>query len=157
MLLIVIQFFISIILIICGDLLGGNMLLLGYGLLVCSLIFANGLFRCKYNGGNDILMTKLGIFDLDGWSISHFLFFMFLGTQRPNLFVPAMLMGAAWEGIEAGLGKSRPSWMGGFGDCDLSTDQINSSHQNWWFGRFSDLIMNAIGFLVGIQLKKKLI
>ena len=118
-------------------------------------IVVNGYIRCKYGTGSDILMTKLGICDLDGWSLTHFGLFTYVGYRFPSRFVEAMGAGITWELWEYWCGKSRPSWMGGFGDCDLTTDQIDSTHQNWWFGRYSDIVMNLSGFILGQYIRNK--
>ena len=126
---------------------------IAWNLASIAVIFLNGWYRCKYNKGKDPLMSlKMGG-DLDGWSITHLLFFMFLGYRFPNYFFEAFLAGAFWELLEEYLGENRPSWMGGFGDCSLSTDQLKKSHKNWWFGRASDLIVNMIGFVIGQYLR----
>jgi hypothetical protein len=124
-----------------------NLLILN--VLCILVIFINGWWRCKYNMGNDILMNiKLGG-DLDGWSITHFLWFTILGYYFPHYFIECLIVGILWEFIEHYLGENRPSWLGGFGDCNLGTDQLNSSHKNWWFGRVSDVVMNIAGFCAG--------
>ena len=119
------------------------------------LIFINGYIRCKYWSGADILMTKLGVYDLDGWSMTHLALFTYIGYRFPSHFVEAMSMGILWELWEYWCGEYRPSWMGGFGDCDLTTHQIDSTHKNWWFGRYSDIIMNLSGFILGYSIRNK--
>ena len=119
------------------------------GMAAMAFIFINGWIRCRYFGGHDIFMKKLGVADLDGWSILHFVFFAVLGQWFPDMIGPAMAMGVAWELFEAYLGEARPSWMGGFGDCALTTDQLDTTHRGWWYGRVSDLVVNLAGFLLG--------
>ena len=44
---------------------------------ICAVsIFAYGSYRCKHPEFKDILEKKLGIGELDGWSLSHFVFFL---------------------------------------------------------------------------------
>ena len=117
--------------------------------LVVIVIFTNGYIRCKYGTKTDILMTKLNICDLDGWSLTHFGLFTYVGYRFPSRIIEAMSLGIGWELWEQWCGDTRPSWMGGFGDCDLSTDQIDDTHKDWWFGRYSDIIINLCGFLLG--------
>jgi hypothetical protein len=121
---------------------------------IISLIFINGWYRCRYNKGDDVLMTKLGIYDLDLWSICHFMLFAYIGYKFPDMFWPAMGYGVAWELWEQWAGDTRPSWLGGFGDCNLSITQTDSTHKAWWFGRGSDIAMNTAGFLVGIYMSR---
>lgn len=127
-----------------------------YNMICIAVIFLNGWWRCKYNNGNDILMSiKLGG-DVDGWSLTHFLWFTFLGYKFPQLWKVSFLFGVGWEFIEHYIGESRPSWMGGFGDCNLGTDQLNSSHENWWYGRWTDIAANGLGLAFGYYLSTQL-
>jgi hypothetical protein len=121
--------------------------------LVAMIIFANGYYRCKCLGGNDILMVRLGVWDLNGWSITHIIWFSILGYNFPDKFWFAQSLGVGWELGEHLMGTSRPSWMGGFGDCPLTSKQKNLTHKNWWFGRSSDILMNIMGFIVGARLR----
>ena len=123
------------------------------GVLCVLSIFLNGYYRCKYNNGSDFLMTKLNIGNLDGWSLSHIFYNMFLGYMFPNLFIEATAMGIAWELWENWYGENRPSWLGGFADCNLGTDQLDTDHKNWWFCRYSDIAMNLTGFMIGQYIK----
>ena len=92
---------------------------------------------------SDFLLIKLNIGDLDGWSVTHVLYNLFLGYQFPNLFVEIMLLGIIWEILETIFG-----YFPGVFDCKVTTDA-----DDWWFGRVSDIIMNFIGASIGYSLK----
>lgn len=89
----------------------------------------------------DPLSTKLHVGNLDGWSLTHLALFTYVGYTYPGakIGIIAFVCGVVWELIEHVLGKSQPSWMKSWGDCDA----------NWWFGRFSDIAMNGSGLLLG--------
>lgn len=123
--------------------------------LCVSIIFFNGYVRCHCGDGTDLLMTKLGVWDLDGWSLTHFTFFAIMGYLFPTHFWLLTALGVSWELLEHLMGRKRPSWMGGFGDCQLTTDQIDSTHKDWWFGRESDILMNVLGLFVGMKMRKR--
>lgn len=108
-----------------------------------------GKFRCNNPDYHDPLMNKLGVLDLDGWSLSHFGFFTLLGYLYPDTFVVSMSLGIGWEAFEHILGKNRPGILGGFGDCMTTDPGIQGS---WWFGRVSDIVMNLLGFIFGAWL-----
>lgn len=97
-------------------------------------------------------MRKLGVLDLDGWSLTHFMFFFSLGYYYSGAMYTAMGLGLAWEGFEHFLGQSRPGFLGGFGDC-ASTDPALSEGP-WWFGRATDIGMNLAGFMLGVYMSK---
>ena len=115
---------------------------------VVVVIGVYGHMRCKYRFV-DPLSTKLGVGDLDGWSVTHFLLFCAAGYYAPgaHLGLVAFLLGVAWEVIEHWLGKSRPSWLGGWGGCNAA--EFEKHNANWWFGRWSDIWTNAAGIVAG--------
>ena len=107
-------------------------------------IFPYGRYRSLHPEYIDPLMVKIGIGDLDGWSVTHFCWFGLMGYLFPNQGVEVLGCGAVWEGVEWFLGETRPAILGGFGDCP---DNINAKrNEKWWYGRFSDLIVNTVGF-----------
>ena len=127
--------------------------LLCYFVVCAILIFIYGNYRCDNPDFKDPLQTKLGIGDLDGWSLSHLLFFMFIGYHfKGKYLIVAFLLGILWELFEHYYGEERPGWLGG--DCDMRTDRLDG---RWWYGKWSDIVMNTIGLLSGHYLLKKII
>jgi hypothetical protein len=115
-------------------------------LLPLCFIFPYGKYRCTHPSYKDPLETPL-LPGLDGWSASHFLFFMLVGYLFPKTFILSMAIGTAWELFEHYYGKERPGWLGGYGDCNnLATDRTEG---NWWYGKWTDIVCNATGFLIG--------
>jgi|TARA_B110000259_G_scaffold159331_1_gene182293 hypothetical protein len=109
-------------------------------------IFSYGKYRCDNKDFKDPLEKK--ILELDGWSATHFLFFMVVGFIYPDTIILSMIMGILWELFEHYYGVNRPGWLGGYGDCnDLATDKKDG---NWWYGKWSDILCNAMGFIIGV-------
>ena len=123
---------------------------------VCAvLIFMYGNYRCDNPDFKDPLETRLGIGELDGWSLSHLLFFMFIGYHfKGKYLIAAFLLGVLWELFEHYYGEERPGWLGGYGVCDMLTDRLDGS---WWYGKWSDIVINLIGLVLGSHLLKKVI
>ena len=114
-------------------------------------IFPYGKYRCTHKEFKDILETEL-LFGLDGWSLTHFLFFLVVGYVYPQTYILSMCIGISWELFEHYYGKERPGWLGGYGDCnDLATDKESG---NWWYGKWSDILCNNAGYLLGMFLRK---
>jgi hypothetical protein len=112
-------------------------------------IFIYGKYRCTHKNFKDPLEKQI-VYGIDGWSLSHVFCFMCLGYFYPHTFLRSMSVGIAWELFEHYYGKNRPGWLGGYGDCnDLATDKKSG---NWWYGKWSDILCNASGFLVGMGL-----
>lgn len=120
-------------------------------------IFMYGNYRCKHPEFKDPLEKPL--FDdlpwLDGWAFSHFFAFFLFGLLHTNFNVLPLIVGIgiAWEVFEHTLGKERPGWMGGYGGCNLSTDKNDDG--NWWYGKWTDIVMNCLGLLLGYFIKQK--
>jgi hypothetical protein len=113
-------------------------------------IFPYGKFRCNNKTFKDPLEKEI-VLGLDGWSASHFTFFLIIGYIYPKSFIPTMLVGIAWESFEHLYGKHRPGWLGGYGDCnDMATDKEDG---NWWYGKWTDIACNCAGFLIGQHLR----
>ena len=109
-------------------------------------IFPYGKYRCSHKSFKDPLETNL-FYGLDGWSATHFFWFMVMGYIYPETIVLSMSIGILWELFEHYYGKNRPGWLGGYGDCNnLATDQVSG---NWWYGKWTDIICNMIGFIMG--------
>jgi hypothetical protein len=114
-------------------------------------IFPYGKYRCTHKSFKDPLETQLFL-GLDGWSATHFCFFFVLGYFFPNTFIFSMAVGISWELFEHYYGKERPGWLGGYGDCDdLATDRTEG---NWWYGKWTDIVCNTSGFILGASLRK---
>ena len=117
------------------------------GILTIVIIGLYGSYRCNNPEYKDMLMGKLKIWDLDGWSISHFTLFFILGYFYPDKMYFSLFPGLMWEAFEHYYGQNRPGFLGGFGDC-MTTDP-NVKNGAWWYGRLSDIIVNYLGFVIG--------
>jgi len=120
---------------------------------VCFLvILAYGHYRCV-SGQKDFLQYPLfpkykHLHDLDGWSGSHFLFYMVIGMLYPKSFYLTITFGIMWECFEFFVAKYQPIWLQDFGFCGtrVMTDKPVTI---WWYGKVSDLLVNFFGFIVG--------
>jgi len=118
------------------------------------MIFTYGSYRCKNPDFKDPLETPIGIGELDGWSLTHFLLFIIVGYMFPDKYVMALAIGCGWELFENYYGENRPGWLGGYGDCDkLASGKTEDG--NWWYGKWTDIVMNTLGIIVGVYLNRK--
>lgn len=115
-------------------------------------IMLYGKYRCTHKKFKDPL--EFGLFwGLDGWSASHFFWFMIIGYVYPETIILSTTLGICWELFEHYYGKERPGWLGGYGDCNnLATDMAGG---NWWYGKWTDIICNLFGFLTGHFIKTR--
>jgi hypothetical protein len=113
------------------------------------------------------LLAKAKVLDhpiaqkIDGWSVSHLVFFFILGVLFPRRHLQFLLVGYGWEVIETYLGQ---------GDIRLSGMRIKLIGENvpqvqpdgsvkyvadddqYWYGKESDVIMDILGYSIGSYL-----
>ena len=89
-----------------------------------------------------------GSFQFDKWHITHLVFFALLGFLYSKTFYFTMFLGIIWELIEFYLGYAKPKWV---------FDYWKLGATDWWFGRYSDIVVNLIGFIIGMKLRTVLI
>lgn len=116
--------------------------------IACGLVIAAyGTFRCKTTDFKDP-MTK-SLFGepwnrfLDGWGISHFLFFLMLAYHWPTEWAFIFGTGVFWELLEW-IFKAHPFYLS---KCNYTID--TEKGEGWWYGRWQDLIMNGLGVALG--------
>lgn len=105
-------------------------------------------------------LFSFGGIDISLWSLSHVLLYVYFGYHFPQFFVEFLIIGAMWEGIESTFCKN--SLQDVFG-CAPDSDPSNIickgltyiSDCAYWYGRFDDIAMNMIGFVVGALLSKQ--
>ncbi len=80
---------------------------------------------------------------LNGWCLTHFLAFTYIGYQYPKCFEEAMLLGIIWEVFEFTLGEVIPIIN------PKLAGSIYPEFASFYYGRYEDIIMNFLGFMVG--------
>ena len=125
-------------------------------LFICiCLIFSYHSFICSRNDKfKDPLLTNYGIWDLNGWSLTHIVFFGLLGYFFPKRFVLIMIIGIIWEIVEE---KCMYYMIKDIEilNCKKENSKISEIGSMWWFGRLSDVFMDAIGFGIGYMIHQK--
>ncbi len=123
--------------------------------LACVLvIFVYGIYRCNNSSFVDPLTIAFAPSPLDkyldGWGISHLLFFAILGYLFPTKLLFSFFLGALWELLEYSMGN-RPI---PFIKCkhNLKTHK----GEDWWYGRWEDIVMNTAGLWIGSALRNRM-
>jgi len=115
-------------------------------LFIISLVFIYKeiLSYLEIHFNNDPLRMKLfDNIDITGWSISHFIVFAIAGYYGHKHIICLMLIGILWEIIEIILG--------------YITKSNNTDDSIWWYGSFSDIIVNFLGLMTGKYVIRKFI
>jgi hypothetical protein len=115
-----------------------------YGVIIRRAKIADPLARPIYS--HPILQ------DIDGWSISHLVFFGILGLLYPNHHLQFLTVGALWEVIETGLGQNKLEVSGKrlqlIGDQDVNGAPTGKDDA-YWYGKESDIVVDIFGYSVG--------
>lgn len=120
-------------------------------IIIVIIIMAYGKYRCDHPEFKDPLQTKI-YGDLDGWSATHYIFYGVLAYIFPNDLLLIFTIGVIWEMVEDRLGRFDGGMVGAIGMCQISTD--NKEKSNWWYGKYSDIVMNTLGLLTGYWLRR---
>jgi hypothetical protein len=120
--------------------------------IVVIAIVAYGTYRCNSPNFQDPLTRSVAgpPFDryLDGWGITHFLFYGLLAFLFPRRIGVIFLLGVAWEIVEM-IFKDHPFYLS---DCKY---EMTTSYGGWWYGRWEDIVMNSAGICVGWLLGRR--
>jgi hypothetical protein len=80
---------------------------------------------------------------INGWTLSHFIFFAYLGYNYQDHELEANSLGVIWELIEWSIGTFFPIL---FPDQAFKIDPFWTS---WYYGKYEDIVMNYLGFKFG--------
>lgn len=124
--------------------------------IVCILLIVLYGVVLRATKSRDILAKKIYTHpicqDIDGWSISHFLFFGLLGVLYPGQHLQFLCVGFLWEVIETVLGQNK------FGTTGSRLQLIGEQDENgvptgnndaYWYGKESDVVVDIFGYSLG--------
>jgi hypothetical protein len=96
--------------------------------------------------------------DIDGWSITHFMFFGLLGVLYPGQHLQFFLVGYAWEVIETLLGQNKFQMSGKrlqlLGEQDAEGNSTGDDDA-YWYGKMSDVVADNFGYAIGSAFAEK--
>ena len=96
--------------------------------------------------------------DIDGWSITHLIFFGVLGMLYPGNHLQFLVVGIGWEAIESFIGQNRIKISGkrlqlvGDQDCD---GNMTGNDNAYWYGKESDIVVDMVGYCIGSALSSR--
>jgi hypothetical protein len=124
-------------------------------MIICVLIIMiYGHLRCQLFP--DPLQKKLPIWDLDGWSVIHFLFYMSMSFMYPKYFWTITICGILWELFEEYCNVYQPTIFKKYGPCASTDVALQKGNERiWWYGKISDIVMNVLGSILGYSFYNK--
>ncbi len=130
-----------------------SLLRMGLYLFICVFaIVLYGTYRCRSPQFEDpFTHSVVGDHPLnkyiDGWGLLHFWFFTTLAYWLPNCWAWLIVAGVLWEVVEM-MFREHPFY---FTKCDAAVEE---NKDGWWYGRWQDLVMNALGVWCGLALRQ---
>jgi len=120
------------------------------------LIVLGNLYMKQVQAKMKITLLNIDGLEIDWWSVTHIILYIYFGYFFPNYFVEFFIIGVIWELFESffcqesvskllGCHKSEHIWCRGL-------KKVNSC--DYWYGKIDDLAMNSIGFIIGMQLAR---
>lgn len=130
--------------------------------IVCILLIVLYGFILRATKSRDILGQRIYthplLQDIDGWSISHFLFFGLLGVLYPGQHLQFFLVGFGWEVIETLLGQYKFGMTGSrlqlIGEQD-EEGRPTGNDDAYWYGKESDVVVDVLGYSLGSAWSEK--
>lgn len=96
--------------------------------------------------------------DIDGWSVTHLMFFGLLGVLYPGKHLQFLTIGVLWEVIETALGQNKLEVSGRrlqlVGDQD-SDGNTTGNDDAYWYGKESDIVVDMAGYCIGSAYAEK--
>lgn len=73
--------------------------------------------------------------DLNGWSVTHFIVFAIAGYYGHKHIMCLLFVGIMWEITEVYL--------------SFMNKNLTDNHPDWWYGSYSDIIVDFLGLMTG--------
>lgn len=92
---------------------------------------------------------------MDYWSISHFMTFAIVGFFYPNKIIEFLILGIMWECLEDYLAANSNTQLV---NCIKYKKSFwcNGIQDDYWYGKWDDIIFNFLGYLLGNYIKNKI-
>lgn len=117
----------------------------------CSLIVLYKILKCYYypNIKDPLLEPIIG--NIDGWTLSHFFYFSYLGALFPTYIYELLLLSIYWELFEEGFGLIGLV----YNDLEWIKVCLEDDHHpgRWWYGKKEDILANMLGLFFGLILR----
>lgn len=89
---------------------------------------------------------------IDGWTLSHVLYFSYMGFLFPTYIYELIILGIFWELFEEGFGLLGLLYPNNTLMKNCFEDYNHPGR--WWYGKKEDILANMIGLLIGLLLRE---
>ena len=129
-----------------------NQLVIGAAVLAIIFIMIGHVYREEVQSKLKTPLATVDKFNLDWWSVSHFMLFAFFGFVKPSYPLTAFTIGAVFEVFEDGLSSNDNTQLV---DCSKSSTTVihnimcRGYKDSYWYAKIDDIFMNLIGYVFG--------
>ena len=129
------------------------------GAIIVSLIFiiVGHFYRDQIQSRLKQPLMHVKEFDLDWWSVTHFMLFAFFGFVKPGYPLSFFTIGALFEVFEDGCASDANTQLvdcvGGNKSGLACGVMCNGFSDSYWYGKFDDIFANLLGYVVGQALR----
>lgn len=122
-----------------------------------ALIVFGHVYESVVQGTMNVTLFKVGGMEIDWWAFSHFLLYAYFGYYFPDYFIEFFIIGTLWEIFEGALcHKSFYHLLNCKNSNNFICQRLNEIGDcKYWYGRIDDIVMNTLGFVVGMVISKK--
>jgi len=136
-----------------------------FGMIIISIIIYYIFYISKFYDkiSNDILLNKFNLFIYDYWAISHIILFFIVTYLFPNRYIFITICGIVWELIEHSIryilnylyikNKLNNYYHSKLEKYVKKKQKKFNKQKNWWYGRYEDILYNAIGTILALIVK----
>jgi len=127
-------------------------LVLGATIVALLFIIVGHIFRDSIQSVLKQPLCKVESFNLDWWSVTHFMLFAFFGFVMPGYPLSFFSLGVLFEVFEDGMSSDETTQLvdcTGKKDKFIHTIMCNGFPDSYWYGKADDVVVNLLGYIVG--------
>lgn len=109
--------------------------------------------KITYNDNFNKVLFKVGNFKISGWSTIHYYYYYILAYTFSEQLLLLFFCGVIWEIIEDILSKFTKKKSINTKHTVVNLDKT-ISYTNWWEGSYQDIVINSIGIIHALSIKK---
>ena len=131
-----------------------NELVVGVSIFALLFIIIGHIYRDQIQAKFKKPLATVPAFDIDYWSVTHFMLFAFFGFVFPNHAFTFACFGAMFELFEDGVSSDDKTQLIDCKNKDTKSSFIgniycNGDPNSYWYAKLDDIAINVFGYITG--------